>query len=142
MSKFCPILKRKVIYLDCAECEDRSRCSELTEKVNEHNNPIVTTTTVGFLKYHLIRCKCGETPVLKALLGGGYEVFCPSCGENSCPVHYATGAAIMWNRNLFDFLNAENIKEAASVLGVSNKLNEKETAQTVKDILVRGKAVK
>lgn len=23
MSKYCPILKRKVIYLDCLECEDK-----------------------------------------------------------------------------------------------------------------------
>lgn len=32
MSKYCPILKRKVIYLDCLECEDK-QC----EKKQENN---------------------------------------------------------------------------------------------------------
>ena len=32
MSKYCPILKRKIIYLDCLECEDK-QC----EKKQENN---------------------------------------------------------------------------------------------------------
>lgn len=36
MSKFCPTLKRKVIYLDCLECEEKL-CEE-SQKQNESKN--------------------------------------------------------------------------------------------------------
>lgn len=32
MSKYCPIIKRKVVYLDCLECEDRQCDRKKQEK--------------------------------------------------------------------------------------------------------------
>lgn len=42
MAKYCPILKRNVVYLDCLECEDKLCEKENNEtkeiKTEEHHN--------------------------------------------------------------------------------------------------------
>lgn len=35
MSKRCPIRKERVLYIDCLECEDRSRCDDLVKEDRE-----------------------------------------------------------------------------------------------------------
>lgn len=37
MSKFCPIMQRRVVYLDCLECEEKKECKteENLEKKKE-----------------------------------------------------------------------------------------------------------
>ena len=32
MSKMCPVLGRKVVYLDCNECEDKSECGRMSKE--------------------------------------------------------------------------------------------------------------
>lgn len=34
MSRYCPLLNRKVVYLECNECEDKV-CNKRTENVSE-----------------------------------------------------------------------------------------------------------
>jgi hypothetical protein len=34
MSKYCPLLERNVVYLDCLECDERI-CEEKVENINE-----------------------------------------------------------------------------------------------------------
>lgn len=31
MAKYCPVLKEKVLYLECLECEDKQICKELNK---------------------------------------------------------------------------------------------------------------
>ncbi len=141
MSKHCPVLNRKVVYLDCMECDERSACSNI-KITNSKKNPIITTNTIGFLKYHLIRCECGATPVLNHLPEKYYEVFCPSCGKRGCPVHYVTGATVMWNRNLFDAFTDKDIKDAAKLLNIETIKENQKLSQVVKDVLTKGKEVR
>lgn len=44
MSKYCPILERRVVYLTCEDCDDKGKCTEepsserkiIGKGVNEH----------------------------------------------------------------------------------------------------------
>ena len=35
MSRYCPVLKRKVVYLDCLECEDK-QCEKRQENTQDN----------------------------------------------------------------------------------------------------------
>ena len=35
MSKYCPILKRKTVYLDCLECEYKTKCNRNKQDKNK-----------------------------------------------------------------------------------------------------------
>ena len=37
MSRYCPIYKRNVVYLDCLEC-DTKECREISNLPNKNNN--------------------------------------------------------------------------------------------------------
>lgn len=39
MAKYCPILKRKVVYLDCLEC-DTKECEKQSEPLKDFNKSI------------------------------------------------------------------------------------------------------
>ncbi len=31
MSKFCPLTSKKVLYLECLECDDKANCNSITD---------------------------------------------------------------------------------------------------------------
>ena len=61
MSKFCPIQNRKVVYLDCQECEDRA-CEQFIYRpeVVEENEQfhVIIAGTRTFNNYGLFQNKC------------------------------------------------------------------------------------
>lgn len=45
MAKICPYTGEKVLYLDCLECEDRGKCSEIHDKNLEQTKDAPPKTT-------------------------------------------------------------------------------------------------
>lgn len=44
MSKYCPVVKRKVVYLDCLECDDKQclKPTANTESTNTKNTSLLS----------------------------------------------------------------------------------------------------
>lgn len=34
MAKYCPILKRNVVYLQCMDCDDKEECKKVMDDIN------------------------------------------------------------------------------------------------------------
>ena len=41
MSKYCPVLKKKVVYLECIDCEDKEKCKRKTI-LKQEKDPVKT----------------------------------------------------------------------------------------------------
>ena len=44
MSQFCPLLKEKVLYTACLECEDKQVCKQMMQKEDEKEDEETNTT--------------------------------------------------------------------------------------------------
>lgn len=49
MAKYCPVLKRRVVYLECLECEDKTGCATncITENIENSKKKLKDKEKAG-----------------------------------------------------------------------------------------------